>query len=76
MNRIDDLIDFIKDKHQEIRRDIDELKGSEECHYILNKYQALLDYVESELNKSMTPSGGSRKTSRKTTRKIRRRNHK
>jgi hypothetical protein len=71
MNRIEDLIDFIKDKHQEIRRDIEELKGSEECHYILNKYQALLDYVESELKKPMAPNGGSRKTTRKTRRKIR-----
>lgn len=58
MNRIEELIDLIKDKHHDIRRDI---KESQECQYILNKYKALLDHVETEL-KSLIPSGGRRKT--------------
>jgi hypothetical protein len=69
MSRIENLIDLIRSQHSEIKSEISELQGAPEgCSRIINKYKALVDHVESELNaalNTMAPKGGRRKNTRK-----------
>jgi len=72
MSRIENLIDLIRSQHSEIKSDISELQDAPEgCSYIINKYKALVDHVDSELSvalNTMTPKGGRRKNTRRNKR--------
>lgn len=72
MSRIENLIDLIRSQHSEIKSEVSELQGVPEgCAVIMNKYNALLDHVDSELNaalNTMAPKGGRRKTTRRNKR--------